>query len=201
MKTLIILAGVVAVIALIAVAVNVNVRLSAGSYDPETEARAAVIREMSPRATAQALDHARALAAIKEQEAQESAVLAMSTRRNLFGIATVAAGGLTGLTLGALAGLVAWLVVNVTRRAQAPAVLAVNHLVIVRSGAELRVIDSMTGAAWSLLADRQPDRLRAESMARIELAGALAQRGHDGIEILPAAIPQAILQESSYEKV
>lgn len=190
MRTLIIIALVIIALVLVGLAVKIDFRLSSGPYDPESEARAAVIREMGIKATAQALDHARALAIIEEQKARESAALTVKTRGNLAALATITAGGLAGLALGALAGLLGWLVVNVAKRAKNPPALTLTpHVAIVRDpGGQLRILDLLTGANYGLLADRAGDPLRAENLTRIEISRNLANQAGE-MEVIPAAIP------------
>lgn len=202
MRTLIIIALVIIALVLVGLAVKIDFRLSSGPYDPESEARAAVIREMGIKATAQALDHARALAAIKENEEKEAAAVAIATRRNLAGIATITAGGLAGLALGALAGLLGWLGVEVIRRSRTPAALTIApHIAIIRDpGGSLRVLDVLTGANYALLGDRQPDKLRAENLARIEISRNLANQAGQ-MEILPAIRAELPQEMSEHENL
>lgn len=192
MRTIILILTILAILAVLvtcSITAKPSIRLSAGPYDPESEARAAVIREMAPTATAAALNHARVIAAIQEQNERESAALGLVTRQRINAILVYSLGITAALFLGILAGVGVWLWVNLVKRARVPAAATIApHIVVIRApGGELRLIDSLTGAVYPLLDDRQPEQLRAGNLTRVELAGILAERGNlNGWEVIPA---------------
>lgn len=170
MRTIILIGLIIGVALLIGLAMDV--RLSAGPYSPESEAEAAVIREMAPQATSQALQVEQAAAIIHLAAEKQKAEQSVVNHRRWSTIGAIAGGLLAAILLGLLAGLLAAWIVRVRKSVQVPAGLAISpNLAIIRlPDGELRVLDLLTGANFALLADRSGDPLRADHQTRIELA-------------------------------
>ena len=180
MRTIIAVVGIVIVLCLFTFAglsMGSDIRFNAGDYSPIDEAQAAVILEVAPEATRQAIEQAAAIAAIEAAAlADKKAEQAIMRKRfdNL-----IIGGGITLIVLAACVAIVVIISMSVDtakdkeeleKYKELPAYAQVApDITVVTVGADHYLVDSITGRTTNLSRRQTADPVRAEVMLQLAL--------------------------------